>query len=406
MRFSEIKNNPLDYNKQTVIDKLKEYFTIKLTDNCFDNYLNVNQINITLEKETTKPITVTLNVTVNQQNPQSRIFSVDLKQIEQLYDDSKTRFTDEFLLKLMRNEATNNQFKNNIQNIISNIILENITNRTSYEIRELFGPYIEDNIENPKLAKKLNFNYFFWSKNKIEINIDKNRVTMRYDIPSAKWILFGEFPQKHINAFRDDIKTIQNFIEKQPNELKLTINKKLPQSITPYLNLVKYIPFKHNYNDDVQFDLLPVQLTYTNNQLTITCLIEKYKGLQHVQKVLNHIKNNTKTNGFDYNIETLIKKACVPDMVNDKINKKRDEIIQTLANINKESISFTENNIQYKLKPKVIYNENIDYYRDDENMFTLIKRSNDFKIDFENSQLFDLKLVELEEIINDVVDKF
>lgn len=39
-------------------------------------------------------------------------------------------------------------------------------------------------------------------------------------------------------------------------------------------------------------------------------------------------------------------------------------------------------------------------------MFTLIKRSNDFKIDFENSQLFDLKLVELEEIINDVVDKF
>lgn len=103
MHFSEIKNNPLDYNKQTVIDKLKEYFTIKLTDNCFDNYLNVNQINITLEKETTKPITVTLNVTVNQQNPQSRIFSVDLKQIEQLYDDSKTRFTDEFLLKLMRN---------------------------------------------------------------------------------------------------------------------------------------------------------------------------------------------------------------------------------------------------------------------------------------------------------------
>lgn len=49
MRFSEIKNNPLDYNKQTVIDKLKEYFTIKLTDNCFDNYLNVNQINITLD---------------------------------------------------------------------------------------------------------------------------------------------------------------------------------------------------------------------------------------------------------------------------------------------------------------------------------------------------------------------
>ena len=39
-------------------------------------------------------------------------------------------------------------------------------------------------------------------------------------------------------------------------------------------------------------------------------------------------------------------------------------------------------------------------------MFTLIKRSNDFKIDFENSQLFDFKLVELEEIINDVVDKF
>ena len=405
MRFSEIKNNPLDYNKQTVIDKLKEYFTIKLTDNCFDNYLNVNQINITLEKETTKPITVTLNVTVNQQNPQSRIFSVDLKQIEQLYDDSKTRFTDEFLLKLMRNEANHNQFKRNIQNIISNIILENLTNCTSCEIRELFGPYIEDNIKNPKLAKKLNFNYFFWSKNKIEINIDKNRVTMRYDIPSAKWILFGEFPQKHINAFRDDIKTIQNFIEKQPNELKLTINKKLPQSITPYLNLVKYVPFKHNYND-AQFDLLPVQLTYTNNQLTITCLIEKYKGYQHVQKVLNHIKNNTKTNGFDYNIETLIKKAGIPDMVNDKINKKRDEIIQTLANINKESISFTENNIQYKLKPKVIYNENIDYYRDDKNIFTLIKHSNDFKIDFKNSQLFDFKLVELEEIINDVVDKF
>lgn len=405
MRFSEIKNNPLDYNKQTVIDKLKEYFTIKLTDNCFDNYLNVNQINITLEKETTKPITVTLNVTVNQQNPQSRIFSVDLKQIEQLYDDSKTRFTDEFLLKLMRNEATNNQFKNNIQNIISNIILENITNCTSLEIRQLFGLYIEDNIKNPKLAKKLNFNYFFWSKNKIEINIDKNRVTMRYDIPSAKWILFGEFPQKHINAFRDDIKTIRDFIEKQPNELKLTINKKLPRSITPYLNLVEYVPFKHNYND-VQFDLLPVQLTYNNKQLTITCLIEKYKGLQHVQKVLDYIKNNTKTNGFDYNIETLIKNACIPDMVNDKINKKRDKIIQTLANINKESISFTENNIQYKLKPKVIYNENIDYYRDHENMFTLIKRSNDFKIDFENSQLFDLKLVELEEIINDVVDKF
>lgn len=405
MRFSEIKNNPLDYDKQIVLDKLKEYFTIELTDNCFDNYLNVNQINITLEKETTKPTNVVLNVITNQQNPQSRVFSVDLKQIEQLYDNSKTRFTDEFLLKLMRNEANHNQFKHNIQNIISNIILENLTNCTSREIRELFGSYIEDNIKNPKLAKKLNFNYFFWSKNKIEININKNRVTMRYDIPSAKWILFGEFPQKHINAFSYDIKTIRDFIKKQPNELKLTINKKLPQSITPYLNLVKYVPFKHNYND-VQFDLLPVQLTYANNQLTITCLIEKYKGHQHVQKVLDYIKNNTKTNGFDYNIETLIKNTCIPDMVNDKINKKRDKIIQTLANINKESISFTENNIQYKLKPKAIYNENIDYYRDDENMFTLIKRSNDFKIDFENSQLFDLKLVELEEIINDVVDKF
>ena len=28
MRFSEIKNNPLDYDKQIVLDKLKEHFTI------------------------------------------------------------------------------------------------------------------------------------------------------------------------------------------------------------------------------------------------------------------------------------------------------------------------------------------------------------------------------------------
>ena len=36
---------------------------------------------------------------------------------------------------------------------------------------------------------------------------------------------FGEFPQKHINAFRDDIKTIRDFIEKQPNELQIINNQ-------------------------------------------------------------------------------------------------------------------------------------------------------------------------------------
>ena len=60
MRFSDIKQNPWDYDRTTVLNALKRYFTIDMpTDSPFP--ITKDSYTIYLTNETTEPIPVTLN---------------------------------------------------------------------------------------------------------------------------------------------------------------------------------------------------------------------------------------------------------------------------------------------------------------------------------------------------------
>lgn len=236
MRFSDIQDNPLDYDYGVLCDKLKSYFTVDVSNYKFVDYLKTNNLIVTTSTETVQPVDLHIYIVNNEaylpQPDLSRLWDATRFNIDE------TRFSKDFLQKLMCGTASNRQFQNQLQDTIANIALENISNCTSSELNDMFGEYFEDSLDNFSIGYNLYFRYTFTSSRSIKVYTPKDEFKPIKSDLTGHWMLNDELPEHLIAKFTEDCAEIKNLIHNQPTELRLALNEQLPKQLVPYIDKI------------------------------------------------------------------------------------------------------------------------------------------------------------------------
>lgn len=435
MRFSDIQENPLNYNTSQLIEKLKNYFTISINDCPFIDQLPTNRITVQLTDATLKPNVLVYIVT---ENDFKKAYIAE-QQIRALYNATiwneskslntvKPAFSKNFLQNVMCGTISNKWFQKMVQNTIASIALESITGYSAQELNEMFGPYLEDTLDEFNLSSKLNSRYKFISTNRIEV---KPRIHDEFELikpdNTNKWMLSKELSPTSLKKFKEDIHQIKNCILEQPTELTIELDKSLPQELTPYINRIdrinikmyareygpkwiiddeySYIEHEDSYYHEKSYELeipVPLKLTYDseNQTTTITLPIKRGESLKPAENVIHLFKTPHYTWG---KIKEQLKKFYIKDLIEQAIESKRDIIRQLLFSSNNKTICFKEDNVEYKLE---IETNKATYRHDYNKQIIFVKDENDFKVSLEYSSLIHTPIPELEKTITELIDKF
>lgn len=435
MRFSDIQDNPLNYNTNELIEKLKNHFTISINDCPFIDQLPTNRITVQLADATLKPNVL---VYIANENGFKKAYVAE-QQIRTLYNATiwneskslntvKPAFSKDFLQNVMCDTISNEYFKQTVQNTIASIALESITGYSSQELNEMFGPYLEDTLDAFNLSSKLNSRYKFISTTHIEV---KPRIHDEFELikpdNTNKWMLNKELQPTNLEKFKEDMRQIKNCILEQPTELKIVLDKSLPQELTPYLNRIdhiniamharkygpkwiidseySYIEHEDYYYHEKSYTLeipVSIKLTYdAKNQTTIITLpIKPGESLKPAENVIDLFKNPYYTWG---KIKEQLKIFYIKDLIEQTIEPKRNVIRQLLFSSNNKTICFKEDNVEYKLDIK---HDKATYRRNYNTQIIFVKNENDFKISLEYNDLLHTPIPNLEKTINELIDKF
>ena len=441
MRFSDIQDNPLNYNTNQLIEKLKNHFTIPINDCPFIDQLPTNRITVQLTNATLKPNVL---VYIANENGFKKTYVAE-QQIRTLYNATiwneskslnpvKPAFSKDFLQHVMCDTISNKYFKQIVQNTIASIALESITGYSSQELNEMFGPYLEDKLETFELSPKLNMHYNFISTTRIEIkprtHSDHDEFELIKPDNTHKWMLNKELPPTSLEKFKEDIQQIKNCILEQPTELNIVLNKSLPQELTPYLNRTNhinvtmytreygpkwiidnnyshysYIEHEDYYYQGKSYELeipVPLKLRYDseNQTTTITLPIKPGESLKPAEQVIDLFKNPHYTWS---RIKEQLKMFYIEDLIEQTIEPKRNVIRQLLFSNDNKTICFKENNVEYKLDIK---HDKATYRRNYNTQIIFVKKEKDFEISLEYSDLKHTPIPDLENTINNLIDKF
>lgn len=435
MRFSDIQENPLNYNTNQLIEKLKNHFTIPINDCPFIDQLPTNRITVQLTNATLKPNVL---VYIANENGFKKAYVAE-QQIRALYNATiwneskslntvKPAFSKDFLQDVMCDTISNEYFQKMVQNTIASVALENITGYSSQELNEMFGPYLEDTLEAFNLSSKLNSRYKFISTTHIEV---KPRIHDEFELikpdNTNKWMLSKELRPTSLEKFKEDMQQIKNCILEQPTELKILLDKSLPKELTPYLNRIdhintkmyarkygprwiiddeySYIEHEDYYYHEKSYELeipVSIKLTYDskNQTTTITLPIKTGESLKPAENVVHLFKNPHYIWG---KIKEQLKQFYIKDLIEQTIEPKRHIIRQLLSSFNNKTICFKEDDVEYKLE---IENNKATYRRNYNKQIIFVKKENDFKVSLEYSNLIHTPIPDLEQIINELIDKF
>ena len=435
MRFSDIQENPLNYNTNQLIEKLKNHFAISINDCPFIDQLPTNRITVQLTNATLKPNILVYIVT---ENGFKKAYVAE-QQIRALYNATiwneskslntvKPAFSKDFLQNVMCDAISNEYFKEMVQNTIASIALESITGYSSQELNEMFGPYLEDTLETFELSSKLNSSYKFISTTRIEVKPRRHdEFKLIKPDNTNKWMLSKELQSTSLEKFKEDIQQIKNCILEQPTEFKILLDKSLPKELTPYLNRIdhintkmyareygpkwiidneySYIGHEDYYYHEKSYELeipVPLKLTYDseNQTTTITLPIKTGESLKPAENVIHLFKSPYYAWG---RIKEQLKQFYIRDLIEQTIEPKRHIIQQLLSKFNNKTICFKENNVEYKLE---IETNKATYRRGYNKQIIFVKNENDFKVSLEYSDLIHTPIPDLKNTINELIDKF
>ena len=143
MRFSDIKQNPWNYDRTTVLNALKRYFAIDMpTDSPFP--ITKDSYTIYLTNETTEPISITLETQSNIQDAfENQLGYIHPKTLETIYDnhfEKKPSFTDDFIQKIVCQTADQESFLTSVKKAIAVDYLEKNSQSLISCSRNLFWP--------------------------------------------------------------------------------------------------------------------------------------------------------------------------------------------------------------------------------------------------------------------------
>lgn len=432
MRFSDIKQNPWDYDKTTVLNALKRYFTINLPDDSLFP-ITKDDYTIYLTNETTEPIPVTLNTRLeSKDNFDSQLGYIHPKTLETIYDnhfENKPSFTDNFIQKIVCQTADQGSFLAAIKKALAVDYLERTAKASPAALETCFGPYFEDLLKETNLPFELQFKYAIRNIHLIDIYGDSRNILNQLiqDPKTKQWSLDKPFSEENEIKFKKDCHTILTHLREQPKTLTRTLELKQPLSevLQSYLGAIKTLPttvyasnngrrwiydngeydYDNDYNyyeDRNRYDIdVPVRIKITSNKiLELTFPIKRGQSLIPAQKLID---------SSDQYLSRLIKKQLKSALINDTLEQAiepRKHTITTFLNqLNaNDSLKFKESGNIYNLEKGFsgdycYYGYNTDY------LITFKKENNDYHYEA-TSSLSDINETLIKDLITDLISKF
>ena len=434
MKFSDIKKNPLNYDKNVLDGKIEAYFAVTLENDIFDQ-LTTHQLDITLTEETAQPTQVTLFIESDLETKVKRAYLPKPQQVN-LYNcalwNEHPAFSTDFLQKVMCGTISNDDLYDQIRDAIASRALEAQVGCTAEELNSMFGGHLEDSLKGYDFAPTLHCSYRFLSATRIEVeSVIGERVQLVKSQHTNTWKLNKEVSERLMGKLKTDCEKIKNYILEQPNEMVYPLGKTLPEELIPYLRKVKHIGVTFNervqvptwltnhkdaiihYEGDFsmqkRYELdyqVPVNLSYDGTQVVVTLPIKAGESLKPAKKAIDMFKNQR---CWWNELEAHMTKCYAKDLLLREIAPKRHVIQQLISNLDEEVVQFVDDDgVEYALSA---WEDSVSYERDDSRQWIFIKKGDDFDISFEyssllNSTLHDKNVSKLKETIKELVDKF
>lgn len=425
MRFSDIKDNPRDYDRGLMLQKLKDYFTVPTKD--LDLPIEQTYIPLTLTKETTGKAPVLFNTDDRR---------VTMAYVVALYDDMRddgVAFNDHFLQSVMCGTVNNHYYRELVRDSMRTLYLKNMTGLTSKRFDAIFTPYMEDSLDDFTSRPILRLNYKFDSRDCIGIKLSQTKsyddadMEIRRSDLTSQWML-TRVSDEVLAKFKDDLKVLQKQADEQPTTVTRVIKGDLDENLRPYLDrltsmtttvtattysvysrrwLKDHDDVSETYDDhgDTLYKLtldIPVAITHDGDAYTVTCPIEKGMSLTPAQNVLKDFE----TDGYlAYYIKRKLKPLYVKDLVTKGLASKEATVRLLLDRLdeNDEALTFTENETRYQLRSRYGV---ITYERNGYTMMTFAKKDDRFKMSLRDSHLLNEHVYfNVKNLVAELIDK-
>lgn len=427
MRFSDIQKGPRNYDKDTLVDKLENYFTATLENCPFIDQLDKPSVKLTLTEETVQPVTISVYVKRDTEQTTAR---VPKQHVVDLYHGTlwgeAPAFTTDFLQAVMCGLAHNEQFQKQVRDAIASHALETMTGTSALELNQMFGGYLEDNLYDIIFTIQLNFRYKFLHTNRIEVTTrtDESFHLVKSEYTNT-WKVNKEISEHLFDKLKDDFEHIKHFIDEQPKQFECVLNQTLPKELVPYLRQIDHIPvvlaggrtepvWLTDHKNVVvdywgDFDMrksyqlsldVPVTLTYRDDTVVATFPVTPGQSLKPVEKAMKQLQNR-----FPYrtSIKDQLTQLHVKDLLTRAIAANHDVIRQVIFGLEDDVTCFVDDGVEYELR---VWDDHVSYERDGSCQWSFVKKGNDFDIDLEYSDLVNVNPSDLKETINNLIDKF
>lgn len=427
MRFSDIQKDPRNYDADILVDKLENYFTTTLENCPFIDQLDTPSVELTLTEETVQPVVVPIYV---KRDTGQTIAHVPKQHIVDLYNGTRWNelpaFTADFLQAVMCEMADNEQFQKQVRDAIASKVLETMTGTSALELNQMFGGYLEDNLYDIIFTIQLNFRYKFLRTNRIEVT---TRTGESFHLVKSEytntWKVNKEISEHLFDKLKEDFEHIKNLIDNQTKQFECVLNQTLPKELVPYLRDINRIKVKltggrtepvwltdhknvvvdywgdFDMRKNYQLELdVPVTLAYSDDTVVATFPVTPGQSLKPIEKAMELLQNR-----FQYRtaIKERLTKRHVKDLLTRAIAAKHDVIRRVIFGLENDVTRFADNGVEYELR---VWDDHVSYERDGDHQWAFVKDGNDFDIDLEFSGLLNVNPSELNETINNLIDKF
>lgn len=429
MRFLDIKQNPWDYDRKTVLNALKRYFTVDMpTDNSYP--ITKDSYTIYLTDETTETIPVTLETHLNTSNAFEQLIGyVKPKTLETLYNnhfENKPSFTDDFIQQVICKTVDQESFLTAINKALGVDYLENLTNNSSAVLETYFGPYFEDLLKETNLPYELNVKYTIRNIHTIDIYNGKTHNYLRQHPETKQWSLDKPFSKEDEITFKKDCQTILSKLVEQPKALTrtLTLQNPLSEILQSQLADLKTLPttlyatkegrrwiydngsFDYGndydaYNDRNRYDIdVPVNLNLTaDNTLNVIFPIQKGQSLIPAQKLID-----SDDQYLFRKIKKQLKSTLINNTLKEAIELRKHAITSVLDRLPKhDTLEFKENGNIYKLIKWST--EDVSYSYNNSYLITFEKEDDNYHYEA-NASFYDIDETLLKDLITDLISKF
>lgn len=427
MRFSDIQKDPRNYDADILVDKLENYFTTTLENYPFIDQLDTPSVELTLTEETVQPVAVPIYVKHEEGQTTAHI---PQQHVVDLYNGTRWNelpaFTTDFLQAVMCEMADDEQFQKQVRDAIASRALETMTGTSALELNQMFGGYLEEHLDDINFTIQLNFRYKFLRTNRIEVTTRTDKLFQLIKSETTNtWKLNTEISEHLFDKLKEDFEHIKNLIDNQPKQFECELNQTLPKELVPYLRNIRHIHVvlaggrtepvwltdhkkvvvdywgDFNMRKHYQLELdVPVTLTYRDDTVVATFPVTPGQSLKPVEKAMEQLKNR-----FQYrtSIKGKLTECHVKDLLTRAIAAQHNVIRRVIFGLEEGATCFAEQGVKYELR---VSDDRVYYERDRHIQWVFVKDGNDFSIDLEYSDLFNVNPSELKETIKELVDKF